>query len=101
MLPRAFVETNKDKTLYYPVNNYLTWIYADQYHHCDWMSENLVRGEWRPPKIFLASLVDRKYDMILGEFNTKGLNEFRTHFYNLSDAHPDAGVRIYTPKAEL
>ena len=62
------------------------------------MSENLVRGEWRPPKIFLASLVDRKYDMILGEFNTKGLNEFRTHFYNLSDAHPDAGVSIYTPK---
>jgi len=83
-----FIEENADKTIYFPRHNYLTYLYADQYHHCDWMSENLVRAGSKPPNSFLASIAEKQYDYIMGQFSTSGLEEFRDHFY-----HEDASVK--------
>lgn len=96
-----FIDRHRDQVLYFPKHNYLTYLYADQYHHCDWMSENLIKADKQPPRELLENLVNRKYDLILGEFSTEGLNEFRTNFYHAAGLTSAVGIEIYQANAHL
>ncbi len=76
-----FLEENKDKRVYYPRRNYLTYVTIGQYYHCDWMSENLVQAGLPLPEALRKQVADKYFDYILGDFTTREMRYLVARFY--------------------
>lgn len=95
---RQFIVQKQDKKIYFPRRNYLTYILADQYYHCDWMTENLIHAGMPAPKIILTQIRAGSFDYIVGELTTKDMKSFVSQFYKRAKVSGIENIEIYVPR---
>jgi len=94
----AFIQEHRDARLYCPAHNYLTWLGAGQYWHCDLMTEAMFHADWPAPPVLLERIEQRQFDYILGGVHTYPVSSALKRHYRRITPSPVPGFDIYFPK---
>jgi hypothetical protein len=94
----TFIQEHRDARIYYPMRNYLTWLGADQYWHCDLMTEALFHAGEPAPPVIMEQIVQRQFDYIIGGLHTHPVSITVKRNYQKLYPSPVPGFDIYVPK---
>ncbi len=92
-----FVREHRDKRIYYPSRNYVTYLASGQYHASGPMIWDRSMAGLSAPRLVTDALRSRHFDYILGEFSTTELQELRDRYYSPSEALQLGKVKVYVP----
>jgi hypothetical protein len=93
-----FVERHRDKSVYFPKHNYVTYISTGQYYHCDWMSEGLEAAGFSIPSELSEQLASHRFDYIIGDFTTSEMSAQVRQYYELSALVDSPLDSVWVPK---
>ena len=93
-----FIEQNKDKKVYYPIKNYLTYVTSGQYYHCDLQSETLVWAGLPVPEAVLKTVAEKYFDYILGDFKSPELKSYVNYYYKRAYPPELQSISVWVPK---
>ncbi len=93
-----FIENHREARIYCPMRNYLTWLGADQYWHCDLMTEALFHADQPAPPVIMEQIEQRQFDYIIGGFHTHPVSYNVGRNYQALFPSPVPGFDIYVPK---
>jgi len=76
-----FVEKNRDKLIYFPKHNYVTYLGSGQYYADDNMTWDFAVAGIAEPESVVKGLQSGRWDYIIGDFHTGRLNSLRDAGY--------------------
>jgi len=93
-----FIRDHRHRRVYFPQQNYVTYLAADQYYHNEIIDLDLGWVGLEPPKSIVRKLESRYFDLIVGDFYAEKLKKLRDAKYKLAGhIKPDA-IAVYVRK---
>lgn len=96
-LETRFIREHKDKRIYYPFRNDVTYLASGQYYPDDGMIWDRSLAGVKAPRLVTDAIKNQHFDYILGDFYTTELKELRDRYYSPSEALRLGKLEVYVP----
>ena len=93
-----FIRDHRNQRVYFPQQNYVTYLAADQYYHNEIIDLDLGWVGLPPPKSIARKLQSRYFDLIVGDFYAEELKKLRDAKYKLAGHIKADLIPVYVRK---